>query len=269
MRATINAIWIGGRIGPEHAACLASFVRAGHRVLLHSFDRIEDMPVDVTHFDATQLMASNEIIRYNNGQPGTGFQLTANIYRLRMMRENMGIYVDCDLYCLKPFPDDAYLFGWESHEMINNAVLRLPHDSALLAAMTRDAENPHFIPPWLKPRVQRRWRIRQLLGAGDTRPGLDWGSLGPILLTHHVKRLALEHLAKAEDIFYPVSHTHKQLLNQPELTMEDLTTHRSAGLHLWSSKPMTADIRPGSVMAQILGDTDHHAGQRYESGSKH
>ncbi|MCY6382886.1 hypothetical protein [Hoeflea prorocentri] len=164
----------------------------------------------------------------------------------------MGIYVDCDVYCLRPFPDDEYLFGWEGNESINNAVLKMPPDSELLRAIMQDAENPHFVPSWCSTRERRKLRIQQLLGHADTRPKLEWGSLGPRLLTHHIKRLGLEKLAKDIDYFYPSHYAHKRLLNCPDLTVKDHTTHRSLGLHVWSSGIPIKEIQPGSPLDEIV-----------------
>lgn len=52
----INSVWIGKKLGPVHAACLRSFVRHGHEVVLHTFERPEDTPDGVKIFDAKLLM---------------------------------------------------------------------------------------------------------------------------------------------------------------------------------------------------------------------
>ncbi|WP_035449374.1 hypothetical protein [Aliihoeflea sp. 2WW] len=37
MTQPVNAIWIGDRMGPIHAACLKSFLTCGHDVILHAY----------------------------------------------------------------------------------------------------------------------------------------------------------------------------------------------------------------------------------------
>ncbi|WOC15073.1 hypothetical protein [Pseudochrobactrum sp. MP213Fo] len=39
---TVNSLWIGKRLGAVHAACLRSFIRHGHDVVLHAYGRPED-----------------------------------------------------------------------------------------------------------------------------------------------------------------------------------------------------------------------------------
>ena len=40
----VHAFWIGGPLGAMHTACLKSFIRAGHRTLLHVYDDPGDAP---------------------------------------------------------------------------------------------------------------------------------------------------------------------------------------------------------------------------------
>lgn len=69
----INTIWIGGEMGPVHAACLRSFIRHGHDILLHCYERPKDAPHGVQFFDARKLMNENEIMRHK--KTGTLFPL--------------------------------------------------------------------------------------------------------------------------------------------------------------------------------------------------
>ena len=247
MLLPVNALWIGNRLGPLHAACLSSFVRAGHRVILHGFDEIVDVPAGVEPFDASKLMSRSEIIRHKNGS----LALASDIYRLRILREGMGIYADCDVYCLKPFPDDEYLFGWEGNNLVGSAVLNMPADCELLTCMLDAAENPKFIPPWYSRHLRRKLILKRLFGRRITLSELEWGAIGPELLTYQLRRLGLDKLAKPPDIFYPLYATHNMLLNEPELSLDDLITPRSLALHLWSSQAIAGEIQPGSVLDEI------------------
>ncbi|WP_419906694.1 hypothetical protein [Hoeflea sp.] len=247
MLLPVNALWIGNRLGRLHAACLTSFVRAGHRVILHGFEEIVDVPKGVETFDASRLMSRSEIIRHKNGS----LALASDIYRLRILREGMGIYVDCDVYCLRPFPDEPYLFGWEGNNLVGSAVLNMPADCELLTSMLEAAENPRFIPPWYSRHLRRKLIMKRMLGRRITLSELEWGAIGPELLTYHLRRLGLDNLARPADSFYPLHATQKSLLNDPELSLSDLITSRSLALHLWSSQAIAGVIRSGSVLDDI------------------
>lgn len=252
MLPEINALWIGNTLGKVHAACLVSFLRAGHRVRLHAFETITDLPDGIEIFDATQLMAAEEIIRHKSGS----LALASDLYRLRILRQSMGIYVDCDVYCLKPFPDDPYLFGREDENLIGSAILNIPAGSELLQSMMAASEDPGFLPPWRPARLNRKLKWKRFWGRPKSLGDLEWGDVGPQLLTYQVKRLDLEDKVKPADWFYPLHHAHKPLLNDPQLAMGDHVTQRSLAMHLWSSRPAGGKIRPGSVLAQIASELE-------------
>lgn len=256
---TINCVWIGREMGPLHAACLRSFIKHGHKVVLHCFEDVLDAPVGVEAFDANRLMKQNEIIAHKN----TGsLSLAADIYRLRIQREGMGIYVDCDVYCLKPFQDEEYLFGWDLYDLnmgmlmedlLCNAVLHMPANSKLLDLMLAAANNPHFIPPWEKPSRLRRMKIRAAIGFPKHLSSQRWGVIGPSALTYYAKEAGVIDHAKAPDIFYFYRPTtHRPLLTETGLRLSDLVTPRSWAVHLCNSGGVPKIAPKGSPLAEIL-----------------
>ncbi|MGX8010209.1 hypothetical protein ACVDG8_015215 [Mesorhizobium sp. ORM8.1] len=138
MEPVVNALWIGDALDDTNAACLRSFALAGHRVLLHCYYSPRNVPPDVEVFDASALMPKDRIVYYKeNGSPS----LFANLYRLKILQAGLGVYIDCDVFCLKPIPQADYIFGYQTDTELNNAVLKLPADSSVLRealAMTED-----------------------------------------------------------------------------------------------------------------------------------
>lgn len=250
MLPTINAVWVGDTLGAVHAACLRSFLRHGHRVVLHSFEAIVDVPRGIELVNAENLMERSEIVRYKkNGS----LALTANIYRYRILQEGLGIYVDCDVFCLRPFPEQKFLFGKESDICINNAVLNVPAEHPLLDTLIEASNDPYFIPWWLPPKKQRRRRIRKAIGFSVHISHQPWGTIGPRLLTRAVERHGLTNQAMPIDVFYPCSFYHTDLLFEPGLSVEDLVTHRSLGIHLWHSALVNRrNIPKGCPMDEII-----------------
>ena len=145
MLPTVNAIWIGPELGQIHAACLRSFRRQGHRVVLHCYRRPADTPADVETSDAAGLLPEDRIIRYRgNGS----YALFSNLLRYEVLKAGLGLYVDCDMFCLRPIQDADYIFGYEGifRGSISNAVLKLPSDSPTLAALARSRTRPASFP---------------------------------------------------------------------------------------------------------------------------
>ena len=248
---TINSLWIGKRLGAVHAACLRSFVRHGHDVVLHAYDKPEDTPEGVRIFDARALMNESEIVRH--GSSGS-LTLAADIYRYRILKAGLGIYVDCDVFCLKPFEYSEYLFGYEYISKFNNAVLNMPSDSELLEKIMAASENPYFIPPWRTAKQQLKDRIRCMVGMGQPITKRPWGVIGPDLITYYIKELNLEHHAQPVDVFYVLHHDHLRLLWSPGLKVADLVTPNTFGVHLYHSsiERENRDILPNTPLYEII-----------------
>ena len=245
----VNTIWIGRELGPIHTACLRSFLRHGHDVVLHAYGRPDDTPNGVRLFDASKLMKEEEIVLHK----GTGsLTLAADRYRYRLLREGMGLYVDCDMYCMKPFPESEYTFGWEDDETINNAVLNAPYDSAFLQHVLSAAEDPYFIPLWRKKRKTLYARTRKAIGFPIHVSQHKWGTIGPRLVSHYVKELGLTEKARPIDAFYPVYFKQLDLLYEKGLKMRDITTPRTYGVHLYNSLLKNRPVVEGSPLHEIL-----------------
>lgn len=245
----VNFIWVGSTLGQVHAACLRSFQRHGYNVVLHTFDPPADTPEGVSIFDASKLMRRDEVVAY---RASGSLALTANIYRYRILREGLGIYVDCDVYCLRRFPDHDYLLGWESDHTICNAVMAAPSDSELVRQLNAAAGDRAFIPPWRSKRRQRIMRFRKAIGIPETPEQMPWGTLGPKLLTYCVESLGLHDVVQPIDAFYPLHFSHTPLLRDPSLKLADLVTPRSFALHLCHSRLDREAIPKGSPLDQLV-----------------
>lgn len=246
---TVNTVWIGKKLGPVHAACLRSFVRNGHDVVLHAYGKPDDTPDGVRLFDANKLMGEHEIFAHKS----TGsLSIASDVYRYRIQREGLGLYVDCDVFCVKPFIDSEYIFSWESNVLINNAIIKFPANSELLHSILKASEDPYFIPPWLPNKKQRKMRIKKMIGRGKHISDQIWGVIGPALLTHHVQRLGLENLAAPIDIYSPMYGLLSNLLFEEGLTVSDLVTSRTVGLHLYNSGLKGKEIKPNTPIYEII-----------------
>ncbi|MGE6784618.1 hypothetical protein ACQKGL_19075 [Ensifer adhaerens] len=251
MSNIVNTVWIGKQLGPVHAACLRSFLRNGYDVVLHSFGMPEDAPEGVRLFDASKLMSLPEVDAFRKTNR---LAFASDIYRYRIQRENMGLYVDCDVYCLKPFEENDYVFGWESSKLICNAVLKIPSGSRLLQKVLEASEDLHFIPPWLPARKRNKMALRKKLGFPVHVADQAWGVIGPQLLTHYVRELELTNHASSIDSFYNLHFECTGLLYEPGLSVLDLATRRSSFLHLCNSRLKPSGVPAGSPMHEILNE---------------
>jgi len=227
--ATVNAIWIGPRLGQIHAACLRSFLRHGHRVLLHVYAPPADVPPGVEIRDAGELIPQSRMFRHRKTGSLAPF---VDLLRYELLRAGHGLYVDCDVFCLRPIPDADYIFGWQTADSVNNAVLKLPPDCPVLARLCAMKDAAPFIPPWQPRARQRKWRLRNLLRK-VTLAHLPFGTTGPDALTWYLRDHGLLSHAAPSDVFYPMAFFHAYRLFDPGLTIDDLVTHRTVALHLY------------------------------------
>jgi hypothetical protein len=250
--ATINAIWIGPKLGPIHAACLRSFVRHGHRTMLHVYERPADAPEGIEFSDANELLPASRIVRYSKGG---GLSLFSNLLRYEMQKKGLGLYVDCDCYCLAPLEDAEYVYGFESTNSIANGVLKLPRDCPVVHHLCKLKDTHSLIPPWASAKRQMYYRWRARLGMRVKLQDLPWGYTGPFALTWYLKQYGLDRHAAPIDTFYPVHFKQTDLFFDPELRIEDVTTPRTRLLHLSNEKLRDVDISkvsPSSPLGIIL-----------------
>ncbi len=247
----VNAIWIGSKLGSIHAACLTSFVVAGHRTVLHCYQRPEDTPAGIELADARKLMPESAVISYRKSG---SFSLFSNIYRLKILEAGLGLYVDCDVFCLKPIQDKDFIFGFETDTGLNGAVLKLPSDSRVLKDFLAAAVDRSFIPPWYKKSRRRQLGFRKAIGFPVTVDRLPWGTLGPRALTYFAEESGVLSHGAPIDVFYPVPFDRVGLFVDPALSLEDLITHRTSCVHLYHQKlkAFAADISATCPLGELM-----------------
>lgn len=238
---TIHALWVGSSLGEISRCCLTSFVMRGHKVQLHTYNPILDLPSGVDIVDANLIIPKDKIFKHKK----TGsYALFSDLFRYELLKKVDGIYVDCDVYCLKPItlPDSGYLLGFEDNLSINGAVLAMPKDATLLNQLLASAYDPHFIPPWYSSRKQKKMKFKKIFGFGRHISDMPWGVIGPHAITYYCKKLDLEKLVQPIDIFYPV---HYQCINQlydSDLNILDIISSRTRCIHLYNEMLKGIDL---------------------------
>lgn len=162
------------------------------------------------------------------------YSFAADLFRLEIQAAGLGLYVDCDCYCVRPVEDADYIYGWEDSQTLGTAVLKLPAGSELLADLRSIGMARAFVPPWARSGAKRRYRARAILGISVPVSEMEWGTLGPKALTYYAKKRSMDSRAQPPDTFYPLHWGHADLIRDPALRLEDLITPRTQILHLWN-----------------------------------
>lgn len=237
-------MWIGEALGPVERACLKSVVRLGHRLALYSYASL-DVPEGVELRDGAEILP----LAMLDERCGGRVAFFADWFRYALLRRELGAWVDADLYLLAPLDmESPHLFGEQSPGELNNAVLRLPADSPLLAELLAIFEQPGAM-PWLPWRA----RLRSLLAGADLAI-IPWGSTGPHALTALARRLGLSALAEPPERFYPVSWQEASWLLEPGVQAEDVARPGTVAVHLWNECIKGFKDRPaphGSFLARL------------------
>ena len=196
--------------------CLASFPHIGATLRLYSYDREIDLPDGVQFADARQISPDESLLGrfFAGGKPSLAS--FADFFRYKMIRETGCCWVDTDVLCLErpDFSAAPIVFGRqpEAHgqSLINNAVLKLPHDHPVLAELIRRAENSVDVDQ-------------------------SWGAIGPFLLTELAEKDGIGSRARASFEFYPIDPDHFWKPLAPASRDEVAAAAKgSTFLHLWS-----------------------------------
>lgn len=252
---SINALWIGEKLNPMSIACLTSFVKHGHQVNLYTYGEISNLPPGINALDGSVILDSSKIIKH---QKSGSFALFSDIFRYALLSKiKNGIYVDCDVYCLKPLtiPEHGYLLGYENDSYINGAVLALPTDSDMLNTLIELSNQPYFTPEWYSGYDKMRLKIKRLFGYANTLSTMGWGVIGPSAITHYAKKLNITHLVQPVDVLYPIQHHETHKLMDSKLSIDDVITGNSVCVHLYNETMRHVDltkIDPNCILAKML-----------------
>ena len=168
----------------------------------------------------------------------------------------MGLYVDCDVFCLRPIPQADYIFGYQTDKELNGAVLKLPAGSGMLREALAMTNDPFYIVPWLSNGKRLSYRLRKAVGLPIHISRYRWGKLGPEAITYFAGKAGVLQHAAPIDVFYPVHYRQVSMLLDPGLSLADIVTPRTLCIHLFDNmlkeQLKGRAITAGSPLAQML-----------------
>lgn len=255
----VGTLWIGGALSWMEILCLKSFVDAGQKITLFSYEDIPNVPEGVIRRDGREIIDTDNFMKYEKKD---SFALFADLFRLHMIKACPGmIWIDTDVYCHQPMTYESdYVFGFElpGDERVNNAILGMPADSALLEAMISFTNDHYAIPEFLRPKLQEEYRAAAAQGAPVHVSQQPWGVWGPMMVTHFVHKLGLLDKVQPMEAFYPVPFPERTRMIRKAEKVEARFTPATTAVHLWASNKRELGLRfngvprAGSYLAKIL-----------------
>lgn len=206
-----GTFWSGPSLGPLEQACLSSFVQAGQPITLYSYNpHVEGIPDGVALQDASQVLTLSDGLERILSTHTARF---SDLFRLKMMQTENLVWVDCDVYLLKPvsFGDNLITIGRafrDGTRFLWNGVMYLDPASDLFAdyLSLTNADTIPFRESWdtkVETGVENKSARDMFTGLGEVNflsDDLPRNFFGPILLT----LLALDH--KQTDLIPPHVH---------------------------------------------------------------
>ena len=206
---TIVTFW-HGPLDQLRQTCLRSQVAAGHTVTVYSFDPLAGLPDGVGNAEAEAILPHAFSERLRPPQPDGSWRdwttlQFSDFFRMRLMAESAGLWLDADVLLLKPVEIDPAkpFFAWERPRQLGNSVLYLPPDHAIVVAFEALMQQDELTPDWLALRHRlifcvtqaarqiepaRRHQGRDLRSGGADRTGRARGQLGYALAEEIVLR---------------------------------------------------------------------------------
>ncbi|MFN3938374.1 MAG: hypothetical protein ACK4KW_12450 [Gemmobacter sp.] len=254
----VGTLWIGGALSWLEQLCLKSFVDRGQRITLFSYDPIPNVPDGVIRRDGREVLDTDDFIKYESKD---SYALFADLFRLHMLAVCPGmIWVDTDVYCQRPLDhegDHVMAFELPGQHRVNNAVLGLPADGALLRALIDFTADRFAIPPFLKPALRHEYAAARSAGTPVHVSRQPWGVWGPLMLTHFVHQLGLADQVLPMETFYPVPFPDRLQFLRPAGRVAPRIGPATTGLHLWASNKREIGLKhaglapPGSYLAML------------------
>lgn len=252
-RRPVASLWIGEKLHYLNQICLKSHLLAGHPTTLYCTDNVTNAPEGVEIRPATEIMDIDmSVVRE------TSASFLSNVFRYQMIRNTGAIWVDCDAFCHKPFPDEMeYIFaGHGLRGALNCGVVGLPQDCELMDQLLDYYENlPDYPEWWNKGKRNKMDRLPSDLPHAVRIYKAERTAFGPQAFTHFAKKTGDYERAMTPDVLYPVPFQLNDVFYGPHCNVEGHFTDETLSVHLYTNgtKPWWRKNAPlaGSYAARM------------------
>jgi hypothetical protein len=244
-----------GPLDKLRQTCLRSQVAAGHKVTVYSFGPIPGLPDGVARADAETILPQAFSERLRPPQPDGSWRdwttlQFSDFFRMRLMAERAGLWLDADVLLLKPVeidPSKPY-FAWERPRQIGNSVLYLPPDDPIVRAFAELMEQEELTPDWLSLRHRLTFALRRLRGGSNRLSDIRVAIFGPAALTALASRHGSARAALPRRSFYAV-HADPKHFFEPSDFSALINDPGIIGLHISPKGRGNSAAVPGSLFA--------------------
>lgn len=180
----IQSFWHGSELSTMELLCIESFINHGHAFHLYCYDEIKKIPEKCVLFDANKIVSQDKIFYDSKG----GISGFANYFRIHLLFEKGGWWVDLDIVCLKTFDfSSEFCFSSENHPgqhiRYTNCCIKSPSKSEFLHDYIEIFDE-----------IIKKYEI------------IPWLSTGPVLINELLRQYDSKNYIYAPDVFCPVNY---------------------------------------------------------------
>ena len=232
-RRPVASLWIGEKLHYLNQLCLKSHLDHGHPVTLYCTDNVTNAPEGVEIRPASEIMdIPMDIVE------ATSASFLSNVFRYKMIKQTGAVWIDCDAFCHKPFPDEwEWIFaGHGMRGALNCGVVGLPQNCELIEQLIDYYDNLPDYPAWWNKNQCRKMDRQN----GDETLAVkiyktERTAFGPQAFTHFAKQTGDFENAMSPDVIYPVPFQLNDILYDPHGHVEGWFTDDTVSVHLYTN----------------------------------
>jgi len=255
----ICTFWFGDKLRFIDRVCLASQVMSGQKVKLYSYGAVAGVPDGVELCDAEAILPLATLYRLDPDfpcfKPMRSITQLSDFFRIMLMKHIQGVWLDTDVYLVKPFMPEAgkIWLAQENRQRLGVSALYLPPDNPIIAEFDAYLASGQIVPPWLgfKKRCWRPWLLR--LRGEPVRPNrLGITIFGNDGISRLAKKHDFFHQAKSKNHFYYWTGREAAHIFDPAYGLEPLDDPDFLGFHIHKKALTEQPPRPGSLFEWMV-----------------
>lgn len=232
-RRPVASLWIGERLHFINQLCLKSHLDMGHPVTLYCTDAVGNVPEGVEIRPATEIM---EIDRAIVAETSASF--LSNVFRYKMIQKTGAIWVDCDAYCHRPFPEDQeHIYaGHGMRGALNCGVVAIPQTGRLMDALIDYYDNLPNYPAWWGNKQKRKMdKLPSSTPLAVRIYQTERTAFGPQAFTWFAQATGDIDKAMPPETLYPVPFQLNDVFYDPHCNVEGHFTDRTLSVHIYTN----------------------------------
>lgn len=253
VRRPVASLWIGDKLHYLNQLCLLSHVQQGHATTLYCTDTVSNVPEGVMVKPAAEIMAIDRAIVTQTSE-----SFLSNVFRYKMIQATDAVWVDCDAFCHRPFPDDMQNIyaGHGFRGALNCGVVAIPKDGALIQRLLDYYFHLPDAPPWFSKQQRKKIEKQDASLPQAVRIyNAERTAFGPQAFTYFAQQTGDYDKALSPDYLYPVPFQLNDVFYDPYGRVEGHFTDNTLSVHLYTNgtKPWWRKNppMPGSYAARM------------------